>query len=67
MGRGVKRVVEAEKGREKEKVEKWRPAMTTWREGGNGMERGGARGQEARERQEHMRAREGGGAKRPLL
>jgi hypothetical protein len=33
MGRGVKRVVEADKDREKERVEKWRPAMTTWREG----------------------------------
>ena len=29
MGRGVKRVVEVEKGREKERVEKWRLAMTT--------------------------------------
>jgi hypothetical protein len=28
MGRGVKRVVEAEKGRERERVEKKRPAMT---------------------------------------
>ena len=34
MGRGVKRVSEAEKGREKERVEKQRSAMTTWREGG---------------------------------
>jgi hypothetical protein len=33
MGRRVKRVVEAQKGREKERVEKRRPAMTTWREG----------------------------------
>jgi hypothetical protein len=33
MGRGIKRVAEAEKGREKERVEKRRPAMTTWREG----------------------------------
>jgi hypothetical protein len=30
MGRGVKRVVEAKKGREKEKVEKQRPDMTMW-------------------------------------
>jgi hypothetical protein len=52
MGRGVKRVVEAEKGREKERVGKWRLAMATWKgEGGNG-ERGGARGEESRERQE---------------
>jgi hypothetical protein len=33
MGRGVKRVAEAEKSREKERVEKWGPAMATWREG----------------------------------
>ena len=33
MGRGVKRVVEAEKGR-KERVETERLAMTTWRSGG---------------------------------
>jgi hypothetical protein len=37
MGRAVKRVVEAEKGRERERVEKWRPAMTSWKgEGGMG-------------------------------
>jgi hypothetical protein len=35
MGRRVKRVVEAEKGREKERIEKWRPVMTTWREEGS--------------------------------
>ena len=34
MGRKIKRVAEAEKSREKERVEKQRPAMTTWREGG---------------------------------
>jgi hypothetical protein len=28
MGWGVKRVVEAEKGSEKERIEIWRPAMT---------------------------------------
>ena len=33
MGRGVKRVVEAGKGREKERVEKQRLSMTNWREG----------------------------------
>ena len=33
MGRGVERVVEAEKGREKERAEKQRLAMATWREG----------------------------------
>ena len=47
MGRGVKRVAETEKGREKERIEKWGPAMTTWRR------ELGVRGQEARERQEH--------------
>ena len=30
MGRGVKRVTEAEKGKEKERVEYWRPSMATW-------------------------------------
>jgi hypothetical protein len=46
MGRGVERVVEAEKGRQKERVDKWRLAMTTWREGGGGEgngDRGGTR------------------------
>jgi hypothetical protein len=33
MGRGVKRLAEAEKGREKERVEKWGLAMATWRGG----------------------------------
>jgi hypothetical protein len=49
MGRGVKRVAEAEKGREKERVEKWGPAMAMWREGEREL---GVRGQEAREREE---------------
>ena len=62
MGRGVKRVVEAEKGKEKEKVEKWRPAMATWRPGEREGARGGARGQERRKS-----IRERGGAKQPLL
>jgi hypothetical protein len=43
MRRGVKRVVEAEKGRE-ERVDKWRLAMATWREGGKGMGREGVQG-----------------------
>ena len=30
---GVKRVAEAEKGRKKERVEKWGPVMALWREG----------------------------------
>jgi hypothetical protein len=34
MERGVKRVADKEKGREKERVEKWGLAMATWREGG---------------------------------
>ena len=38
MGRRVKRVVEAEKGREKERVEKWRWAMTMC--GGEGSKGG---------------------------
>jgi hypothetical protein len=37
--------VEAEKGRERERVEKQRLAMTAWREGEGNVERGGARGQ----------------------
>jgi hypothetical protein len=40
MGRGVKRVAEAEKGREKERVEKQRLAMATWRGWGGGREWG---------------------------
>ena len=44
MERGVKRIVETEKGREKERVEEWRPAMTTWREGEQeARERGGGK------------------------
>ena len=39
MERGVKRVAEAEKGRKKERVEKWRLAMTMWREGKQGGKR----------------------------
>jgi hypothetical protein len=57
MGRGVKRVVEAEKGREEERVEK--QAMATWREGKGMWSKG------ARERQELKWVR--GGAKQPLL
>ena len=62
MGRGVKRVVEAEKGREKERVERWRLAMTVWREV---KKDGGAREQETRERQELKRERRGQAA--PLI
>jgi ribosomal protein S14 len=46
MGRGVKRVAEAEKGREKERVEKCGWAKATWREGGREL---GVSRQEARE------------------
>jgi hypothetical protein len=52
MGRGVKRVVEAEKNRERKRVEKSRPAMTTWRKGGReGREREskGAKGKSKRQ------------------
>jgi hypothetical protein len=47
MGRGVKRVAEAERGREKERAEKQRPAMNIWRERGREwgeMRNKGARG-----------------------
>jgi hypothetical protein len=48
MGRGVKRVVEEEKGREKLRL-----AMATWREEGREWGEGEQRGKrEARERQE---------------
>jgi hypothetical protein len=51
MGKGVKRVVEAEKGRERERVEKLRLAMSPWGvEGGNGD--GRARAREKQEREE---------------
>jgi hypothetical protein len=43
MGRGIKRVVEAEKGRE-ERVKKWRPTMTTSVCVGGGMGRGWEQG-----------------------
>jgi hypothetical protein len=62
--RGAKRVVEAEK------VEKKRPAMATWREGGRecreegNAERGGTRGQERSKRETGVR--EGGGGQQPL-
>jgi hypothetical protein len=39
MGSGVKGIVEAEKGREKERVEKQRLAMTMWRKGEQGGKR----------------------------
>jgi hypothetical protein len=54
MGRGVKRVAEVEKGRGR------RPCGER---GEGNVERGGARGQEARERSRSKR----GGDKQPLL
>ena len=41
---GVKRVVEAEKGIEEEKVDKWRLATTTWKEGGSEWGKRGHKG-----------------------
>ena len=41
--------------------------MTTWREKGKNGERGRARGQEAKNRQELKRVRKRGGVKQPLL
>ena len=61
MGRGVKRVVEAEKGRERERVEKWRPAMTTWKEGGREW------GERNKRQERGKSVRERVGAKQPLL
>ena len=55
MGRGVKRVVEAEKGRE-ERIEKLGPAMTTWKDGGREW---GENRQDVREPQECLRERSG--------
>lgn len=45
MGRAVKRVVKAEKGKKKKRIEKQRLAMTTWGEG----EGRGTRGKDVRE------------------
>jgi hypothetical protein len=50
MGRGINRVAEAEKGREKERMEKQKLAMTKWREGGREWGKTGHKG--ARERQD---------------
>jgi hypothetical protein len=57
MRRGVRRVVETEKGRERERVEKEGPAMTTWREGEGNGKRGGKR---AREKGKRVRERGAG-------
>ena len=48
---GVNGVVEAEKGRERERVEKWRPVMTTYlemEEGRRAQEGRGERGESKR-------------------
>jgi hypothetical protein len=62
MGRGVQRVAEAEKGREKERVEKQRQTMTTWREGEREW---GERGSKKQGRE--AGGRERGGGKQPRL
>ena len=62
MGRWVKGVVEAEKGRDRETVEKQRPAMTMWREGGGEESPGGAR-----EKLTVTEVRERGGGEQPPL
>lgn len=50
MGRGINRIVEAEKGRE-ERIEKQRPAMAMWREREEGKGKGArVRGKRVRER-----------------
>jgi hypothetical protein len=64
MGKGVERVVEAEKGREKERLEKKRLAMASGKGGREGGEKS-LRGQERSKREEGIR--EGGGGKQPLL
>jgi hypothetical protein len=65
MGRGVKRVVEAEKCREKERVEKYRPAMTMGKEGGRKWGREGE--QEGKRQRREAGVRERGGGKQPCL
>ena len=59
LGRGAKRVVESEKGREK-----LRPAMTSWREGEREW---GERGRKGARGKGEERVREGGGGKQALL
>ena len=64
MERGVKRVVEAEKGRE-EGGEKQRSTMTTWREGGR--EESPRRGKREAKRVRGKRSKRGRRGKKPLL
>ena len=61
MGRRVKRVLEAEKSREKERVEKWGLAMATWRE--EGREWGARRSKRVRETREARGAESSNGQK----
>jgi hypothetical protein len=49
VGRGIKRIEEAEKGRE-ERVDKWKLAMTHVERGGKGIGREGAQGNERQAR-----------------
>ena len=65
MGKGIKMVEEAEKGRERERVEKWRPAMTSWK-GEGGMGRKGEQEGKRQEREVRVRERERWGMQ-PLL
>jgi hypothetical protein len=57
LGRGIKRVVETENGRERKRVEKWRPAMALWRE--RGRKCGERRSKKAKERGKSKRGRRG--------
>jgi hypothetical protein len=64
MERGVKRIPETEKGREKGRVETYRPDMAMWRGGeGNGREQE----QEGKRQERGKSIRGRGGAKQPLL
>jgi hypothetical protein len=66
MGRGVKRVVEAEKGREKKRVEKKRPAMIV-QGGGGGVGMGREGEPEGKRQGREAGVRERGAGKQPLL
>jgi hypothetical protein len=53
MGRGVKRVAETERGREKEKVDTIEACHCQVERGGKGKGRNNIHGKEARVKQEH--------------
>ena len=53
MGRGVKRVAETERGREKEKVDTREACHCQVERGGKGKGRNNIHGKEARVKQEH--------------